>query len=157
MDKIEANFPLAENALSELTLKDPKFLLSDKFTSIAKRILDTLYIFKKEPLSTSFRRLVGDKLFSQPTTVQNIGNTLSILLHEVIRVSPTFKEPIAILPSYKSAAFLQGAILNYSDISSAFSNELWKNRRYVHCVKLILEHLAPVHSQLTTNQVIIFT
>ncbi len=153
MDKIKENLPRADDVCKELFQSDPKFVISDNFTAVAKRFLDTYYIFKKDPLASSYRRLVGDTIFSEPSAIQNIVNVLAILLHEVLRIAPRFNEPIASLPAYKSAAFMQGAILNYTDCSSIFSTAILKNKKYVHCNKLILEHLASSHSQLTTDQV----
>ncbi|KAL5965321.1 hypothetical protein TSMEX_006945 [Taenia solium] len=82
MDKIEANFPLAENALNELTLKDPKVLLSDKFISTAKRILDTLYSIS----SLILAYLVTDEQFSRCIKDESIqfviNNIMSNFRHQ---------------------------------------------------------------------------
>lgn len=155
MDKIKESLPKAEEVVKDFFQNDPKTMISDNFTVICKKFLDTYYIFKKDPLASSYRRLVGDTIFSRESTIQNIGNILAVLLHEVLRVAPKFDDPIASLPAYKSAAFVQGAILNFTDCSSTFASAILKNKKFVHCNKLILEHLADNHSQLTTDQVCI--
>ncbi len=153
MEDISTNVKKVHGLQKELRKFEERDIDSAQFTKSAKKLLESYYCIRTGPNSWIYRENVANNILSASNFPSFLGLTLTRLMQAIAKISPYIDESATNSDSYKSAAFIQSAILNYTDVSSKLSYALLLDTNYIYFNKAVLDALASKHNDLTPNNV----
>uniref|UniRef100_A0A0X3P0J6 Uncharacterized protein n=1 Tax=Schistocephalus solidus TaxID=70667 RepID=A0A0X3P0J6_SCHSO len=141
--------------IEELEMATPEFIISPDFVNISKRFLESFYNIKNKEDMMIYRQKVADSILCKKGTSKTFGKTLKLLIEEVKRRANPITHSTTRISAYKSAVFLQAALLNYSECSAKLTRNLMKDKNYIQANRLILHGVCEDDANLPVNQSIL--